>query len=164
MIRDVLRQEHEAPCERRTKRLARNTLSVRWLLAPAAVQRQLVTWDVEHLWVETAKDLFTFGAVLAQGTFATTTNQHHQQRQRRPRQQHWTHMDNLKIQPLVHPGVDSPSASCISNTNLSYSFPILKLPLPPCAVLPGIYIYIICILFDCSTWSLDLHDTWDCTR
>ena len=137
MIRDVHSQEHEAPCGRRTNRLARNTLSVQWLLAPAAVQRQLVTWDVEHLWVETAKDLFTFGAVwrkghLQQQQINITSNDNDDHVNNNEHTWITWKSNRLSIQGWIRlPLLAFPT------TNLSYSLPILKLPLPPCAVLPG---------------------------
>ena len=54
-------------------------------------------------------------------------------------------MENWKFQPLVNPAViRSPFLS--PARNLSYSFPILKLTLPNCAVLPGIIIIIVIII------------------
>ena len=44
------------------------------------------------------------------------------------------------LQPLVGPSVSSLCHPSFTATNLSYRFPILKLPPPPCAVLAGINI------------------------
>ena len=70
-----------------------------------------------------------------------------------------------QLQPPVGPSVDSLCHLWFTTTNLSYRFPILKLPPPPCAVLLVflfiIYIYIyICIRRTFRSQTSDNIDRW----
>ena len=67
-------------------------------------------------------------------------------------------LQQTQLQPLFGPSVDSLCHPWFTTTNVSYRFPILKLPPPPCAVL----LVYICIelytwLYGFCIWILDNH-------